>query len=205
MWISLLFIISTLRQPHLIYFHKLKCIRLLESFYNMDMFKKVFLLLFNSKMPWVCMYIYTRVCVLFQWQKWAKLYQPVFILLSQFGSPCPEHLNSPTFTFNPGHHTTIKGAGLSLQDQGEHPPYISSYLGYQEQDLLFPFSLQIGKRETYRVDFISLATPESPNLERTNVTDRPSKIANAHHSNSKKLATSRDLQPQYQTTSSWLI
>lgn len=61
------------------------------------------------------------------WQKSAVLYQLVFIFLSQFGSPCPEHVNSPTLMFNPGHHKTItQRIGLGLEGRQATPSTVRS-------------------------------------------------------------------------------
>lgn len=168
-------------------FHQSKCVRLLESLYAMAMCSKVFLLSgkwFNSKMPWPCVCVHIWQCVSSgSGAEVGVLYQTVFILLSQFGSPCPEHVNSPTSAFNPGHcKLSVYSTGLSLKDQGEHPSRILAHIWDIRSTILFFHSpSQEGERGAHS---ISLNTPESPHLERTNLAARLPAMPGPHHSDS---------------------
>lgn len=73
--------------------------------------------------------------------------------------------------------------------------HISSYLRYQEHDLLLLFFIPVGERGAYRAHSISMDTPDSPTLERTHLAARPPMIASTHPPNWKKLTTSEFNSP----------
>lgn len=138
-------------------------------------------------MPWVCGYIYT-------WE-WVSA-----VLMAGMGQALSArlYLTFPSLALivlsmwtvqlsclTLGTIQLFKGAGLSLKGRSEHHPYISSYLGCRQQDLLFPFSLLIWEIGGHTEPIPSAWTHQDPLIERTNLATRPPNIVSVHHSKSK--------------------